>query len=288
VGDLACVKLERGRAVSGKLLPLSLAFVPEAAMLSTFTSYKLITNHLDRSLAVKAAEKPVALEANYYLQHIGGIHSIDAFLKDTRAFKFAMKAFGLEDMDYAKGLMRKVLTDGVANPKAYANRLNDDRFVAFATTFNFQRDGADATSTNAAQQGVVDRYVRQTLETSAGEENEGLRLALYFQRAAPSVKSPYGLLADPALWKVVKTVFDFPDGMANADVEKQAAAVDKRLDVADLQDPVKLAKFIQRFTSAWEAEQNAASPLLDLFSNSGPSIGLDLVLSLHNLRHGGV
>ena len=91
-------------------------------MLSTFTSYKLITNHLDRSLAVKAAEKPVALEANYYLQHIGSIHSIDEFLKDTRAFRFAMKAFGLEDLDYAKGLMRKVLTGGVADPKAYAKK----------------------------------------------------------------------------------------------------------------------------------------------------------------------
>jgi len=256
-------------------------------MLSTFTSYKLITNHLDRSLAVKAAEKPVALEIDHYLQRIGSIHSIEAFLKDTRVFKFAMKAFGLEDLDYAKGLMRKVLTDGVADPKSYANRLNDDRFVAFATTFNFQRDGADATSTNAAQQGVVERYVRQTLETSAGEENEGLRLALYFLRAAPNVKSSYGLLADPALWKVVKTVFEFPDAMANADVEKQAAAVERRLNVADLKDLLKLAKFIQRFTSVWDAEQSASSPILDLFSSNRPSIGLDIVLSLHNLKHGG-
>ena len=57
-------------------------------MLSTFTSYKLITHDLDRSLAVKAAEKPVALEdATTTCRHIGSIHSIDDFLKDTRALQ---------------------------------------------------------------------------------------------------------------------------------------------------------------------------------------------------------
>ena len=55
----------------------------------------------------------MALETAYYLKHIGDVKSIDDFIKDTRLFNYAMKAFGLEDMAYAKAFMRKVLVEGV-------------------------------------------------------------------------------------------------------------------------------------------------------------------------------
>lgn len=259
-------------------------------MLTTTNSYRLIARDMTRSLAAKAAEKPVALESANYLKQIAGIKSIDEFLKNTRVFRFAMTAFGLEDMAHAKGLMRRILTEGVEDPKSLGNRMNDDRFKDFAKVFNFARDGEAATTTTAARQGVVDRYVRQTLEVSAGEENEGVRLALYFQRMAPTVKTAYGLLGDAALSKVVKTVLGMPDAMANADIEKQAAAIDKRLKVADLSDPAKLERFINRFVTTWDAlNVTSSAPVLSLFDNSYASgtMTLDLAMSLHNLRRGG-
>jgi hypothetical protein len=257
-------------------------------MLSTSVSYRQIATNIDRSLALKAAERPVALETANYLKKIGNIKSIADFLKDTRVFTFAMKAFGLEEMAHAKGFIKKVLTEGVADSNSFANRLNDDRFVALAKTFDFAAKGEETTASTAARQGVVDRYVRQTLEVAAGEENEGVRLALYFQRAAPTVKTAYGLLGDAALWKVVKTVFGFPDEMANADIDKQAAAVLKRLDIADLQDPTKLNRLIQRFTTVWDAtEASAADPILNLFAGNSPSVGFELLMTLRNLKHGG-
>lgn len=258
-------------------------------MLDTTTSYRLIARDLPRSLAQKAKEPQVALESAYYLKKIGDVKSIDDFLKDTRLFKFAMTAFGLDDMAYAKGFVRKILTDGVDNTKSLANRLTDSRFKALATAFNFARDGAATTSSPATRQGIVDRYVQQTLETSAGADDEGVRLALYFQRTAPTVKSAYGLLADQALWTVVKTVLGFPTEMASADITKQAAAVNKRLDIATLSDPAKLEKFIGRFTAMWDAQNVQASPILTLFGNRGSSSGisLDLAMTLNNLKRGG-
>lgn len=257
-------------------------------MLSTFVTYQRIAANMDRSLELKAAERPVALETKYYLENIGNVESIEDFLGGTRLFRYAMQAFGLEDMAHAKGLMRKVLEGGVAEPNSFANRLADDRFVELAKVFDFAANGAATTTLEAAQQGVVDRYVRQSLELAAGDENEGVRLALYFQRAAPEVSSVYGLLGDAALWKVIQTVYGFPTEMANADIERQAAAVEQRIDIADLKDPEKLAQLIRRFTAVWDVTENVtASPILGLFTTSTPSIGLDLLLSLNNLKHGG-
>jgi hypothetical protein len=257
-------------------------------MLSTFLSYQLIARDLDRSLALKSAERPVALETQYYLKKIGDVKSIEDLLKDTRLFRYAMKAFGLEDMAHAKGMMRKVLEEGVATEDTFANRLSDDRFKEFAKVFDFAGKGALATVGEAARQGVVDRYVRQSLEISAGEDNEGVRLALYFQRAAPEIDSPYDLLADPAAWKVVRTIFGFPVEMAAADIEKQAAAVEARLDVADLKDPEKLDRLIKRFTTMWDVSENTAPPpILELFDKRAPSVGLELLMTLTNLKRGG-
>lgn len=258
-------------------------------MLTTSATYRLITRDLDRALENKSAEKPVALEGAYYLDHIGAVKSIDDFIKDTRLFTYAMNAFGLADMAHAKALMRKVLTEGVADSKSFANRLADDRFVAFAKTFDFAANGEDTTASTDVRQGVVDRYVRQTLEVSAGTDNEGVRLALYFQRMAPTVKSAYGLLGDAALWKVVQTVFGFPDEMANADIDKQAAAVTARLDLDDLKDPEKLDKLITRFTAVYDAtEVTQADPVLALFSSSSQaSVDLDLIMTLKSLKYGG-
>ena len=260
-------------------------------MVTTTTTYRLLTRDLNRSLQRTSAEKPVALETDYYLKNIGSIKSVDDFLKNTRLFNYAMKAFGLEDMAYAKAFMRKVLTEGVSDSKSFANRLNDERFVQFATAFNFAANGADTTASTTTGQAVVDRYVRQTLETEAGADNEGVQLALYFQREAPNVKSAYTLLGDAALWKVVQTVYGFPDEMASADIDKQAAAVSARLDIGTLKDPAKLDQLLTRFTAVWDANQATTDPILALFDSSSSAasadIDLNLVMTLKSLKHGG-
>lgn len=258
-------------------------------MVTTTATYRLIARNLEQSLAQKSAEKPVALETAYYLKNIGNIKTIEDFVKNTRVFNYAMTAFGLADIAHAKGLVRKILAEGVESKNSLANRIDDDRFLELAKALNFARDGAAATSTTSARQGVVDRYVRQKLEVAAGEDNEGVQLALYFQREAPKAASVFALLADPALWEVVKTVFGFPDAMATADIDRQAAAVLQRLDLDDLQDPEKLDRLITRFTSAWDAANVASDPVLSLFGPTSPSasIDLELVMTLKNLRHGG-
>jgi hypothetical protein len=259
-------------------------------MLTTSATYRMIAKDLDRSLERKAAETSIARETDYYLENISNIKNVDDFIKNNRVFAYAMKAFGLEDMTYAKAYMRKILVEGIDDPQSLANRVADDRFLRFATVFNFHHYGEATMVTTEAGQGTVDRYVRQALEASAGEENEGVRLALYFLREAPKVESAYDLLADPALWQVVKTVFGFPTEMANAAIEKQAAAVLQRLDLADLKDPAKLDQLITRFTAVYDVTEVATQdPVLSLFDLSAPSasVGLDLILKLGNLKRGG-
>lgn len=344
-------------------------------MISTYTSYNLITRDIDKSLERVEKQPLVARDTKYFQENIGKINTVDEFVNDSRLFNYAMKAFGLQDMAYAKAFMKKALNEGVSDRNSFANKLADKRYVAFVKAFNFEANGSlttkyntarDATISNytsrvtangalpltqlhkdatehfrsnignvkslddllndpklidyalrafniegiglsradiekfvlggvedknspankhanenvakfvaafdfvklgekttshiVAQHDTVANYLRQTLEENAGASNEGVRLALYFERKAPEITSFYSILADPALATVVRTVLGLPSSIAQADLDRQVQMMEKRLDVEDFQNPKALEKFMRRFSAMWEISNPATTP----------------------------
>lgn len=258
-------------------------------MLSATTIYRLATKDLAKSLNLTSQAPQVAREVDYFVGRIGQIKSIDDFLKDTRIFRFAMKAFGLGEMGYAKGFMRKVLVEGIDSRSSFANRLADERYKEFAKSFNFARYGSIATSFSAATTQVVDRYVRVTLEEDVGSQNNGARLALYFQRRLPFIKDAYTVLADKALIEVVRTALDLPQAFSSADIDAQARVIEQRLDFAALANPEKAVRFLETFTTKWEISRGTASSSAMAMIGSVRPTGIrqDLLASLQGLRIGG-
>ena len=259
-------------------------------MTTTYTSYRLLAADLPRTIARVSEEPMVARETAYFRETIGSIKSIDAFMADERVYRYALKAHGLEDMAYAKAFIRKVLTEGVQSEESFANQLSDTRYKDLAKAFNFQTHGAAATSFEAAQQKTIDKYLRQTLEETAGADNTGVRLALYFERMAPRIENMYEILADEALSEVVRTALGLPPEFAASDIDKQAAFFEKEIDLAEFKDPAGLGRFIDRFTSLWELDNpSAGSPDPSILFNpqGGMGISPDLLLSINNLKLGG-
>lgn len=258
-------------------------------MLTATANYRIISENLPRSID-RVADKPdVSRQTEYYLKNIGKAKSVDDFLGNDRLYRYAMKAFGLDDMSYAKAFMRKVLEEGVDKSDSFANSLADHRYREFAEAFNFARYGATTTAFDRTQQGTVDKFYRQTLEEDVGAEDEGVRLALYFERKAPAIDSILGLLADPAMLKVTQTMLGFSEATGALDIDKQAAMFAKRLDVKDLKDPEKLEKLIIRFTSMWEAQRQPAVSSASILIGGPITMGVsgDLLASIQNLRLGG-
>jgi hypothetical protein len=256
---------------------------------TTYTSYKLITADLQTSLKRVSEQPDVKRETEYYLARIGSVKSIDDFFADARLYNYAMKAHGLEDMAYAKAFMRKVLTEGVDDKAAFANRLSDTRYKELAESLNFARHGELATTFERAQKGVVEKYTRQTLEISAGEDNTGVRLALYFERMASSITSGYSIIADDALAQVVRTALQLPAEFAATDIDRQAEFYEDVLNLEDFKDTSKIGKFLERFTSMWELENPSGSydPMTAFQPSSLTGISTDLLISINNLKLGG-
>ena len=288
-------------------------------MLSTTAAYLSVNNNLSRQQAAVAATTAVKSATDYYLANIGKVKTVADFVGNYRLFSYAMTAYGLGDMVSAKGLMTKVLDGGVTSSSALANTLSDPRYKAFATAFDFAGKGSAATSETAATTGTTAKYIEQTLETNEAKQNNGVALALYFKRNASSITSAYGLLGDSKMLTVVQTAFGISLTTGETDIDTQAAYLDKVLNVKNLQDPAKVEKLIERFTSQYDASSssnltnvllldstsnglsadvldsiNGVAPapsdsILSLFNSSSTSSGVssDLLLSLAKLQMGG-
>ncbi len=257
-------------------------------MVSTYLGYQLIARDMGKSIERVQQQPVVERETAYYLENSGKVKPIKALMADTRLYQYAMKAHGLEDMTYAKAFMVKALEGGIDAEDSFVNKLPDQRYKDFAETFNFARYGETTTVFTRAQQGTVDKYLRQTLEQDAGASNEGVRLALYFERKGGAIETAYDILADRALSKVVYTALGIPASVATADIDKQAALLESRLDLEDFADPDLRAKFLQRFTAMWEIENRtstAASAASILFSQpTEMGISSDVMMTLQQLR----
>ena len=258
-------------------------------MRTTLADYQLIARNLPASIDRFSKQPQIRREIEYYLSRIKEIRSVDEFMADERVYRFAMEAAGLSDMIYARAFMRKVLTEGVDSPDAFANKLADPRFREFAKRYNFARYGKTATIFDRTRQGAVDDYLRQKLEEDAGQTNEGVRLALYFRRRAPKIRNGYDILADRALMRVAETIIGH--SLARGDIDRNAKLVEARLPIKDFKDPEKLEKFLQRFAVMWDLNGpgpqavGGANALLIQPLEAG--IGENLLLSLQQLKPGG-
>lgn len=260
-------------------------------MLTTTAAYQMLSTDMTRSLARMAKEPSVAQQSAYYLENITGVQSVDDLLADDRLYSYVMKAFGLGEMTYAKAFMRKVLEEGIDKKDSFANSLADGRYREFAEAFNFARYGSATTAFDRTQQGTVDRFVRQAMEEDAGRRNEGVRLALYFERKVGNIRGAYDVLADPALFKVVQVATGMPAAMSAANIDKQAALISERIDFDELKDREKLQAFLTRFTSLWELEKGPAASVVPAVLTGQPlemGVRPDLLYSLQNLKRGGI
>lgn len=236
-------------------------------------------------------------ESDYYTAEVAKLSSLDEFLADTRLVSFALEANGIDPESVTIDVLRQIFISDLDDPESVINQqANSGAYLSLVTSFNFDSKGnllrqeRDAIVTRQGFYETLDQYLHQTLEEQSGEDNPGVRLALYFERKAGSLVDAYDLLADDALAEVFRTVFSLPDEFSSMDIDQQAKIVDKNVDLEKLSDPAELKKLLARFAVLYDLENNTAvDPIVSVLAGSGGSVGIsaDTLLTLSQLRTGG-
>lgn len=255
--------------------------------MDAMTAYRLYSGETTKAVERISTRPDVVREVEYYQENISNIKSIDDFVEDRRIFNFAMQSYGLGEMSYAKGLVKKLLEGGIDDPDSMANRLTDPRYQALAKDFNFVQFDEATTAFTSVTQGVVDSYYQQTLENDAGVQNSGTRLAMYFERKVGDITSAENILGDAALLKFTQTAFNLPSTMSFLSIDKQADMINERLDIESLKNPEELEKLVNRFLVTWDVQNpsfTAVPPLISSFGNTN-GLSLDLLTSIQGLKN---
>lgn len=182
-------------------------------------------------------------EAEYFTGEMQKIKTLKDFLSNDRLTEFAMESLGIDPKTVTKEQLQKMFSSKLDDGESYLNKEMDPVFRRLVTAFNFDSDGnilhedRSLIQTRRGLYETLDNYLTQTLETQAGEENAGVRLALYFKRIAAGTTSYYSILADTAIQSFINTTFGIPDELGNAPVDTQVAMMKKYFDIKDFQDP---------------------------------------------------
>ncbi len=239
------------------------------------------------------AGKAADTEATYFRDQMGSIKTVSDLLSNSRLVNFVLEAKGIDPKSVSSADLKKMFSSDLNDKKSFVNHQSDNRFAEIVASFNFDKDGnISKDPTGSVQQRgdvlqTVNDYLEQTLESDQGDENTGVRLALYFQRKAPTISNAYDILGDTALMQFFTTTFNLSSYVSSMDVDKQADMVNKYIDLKDLQDPDKVESLIKRFTAMYDVKNGTqgTSPALSILSNSSSGgISADTLLAVAQLK----
>jgi hypothetical protein len=239
--------------------------------------------NLSQMQATTAADPAVKRATSYFQDNITKVQSSSDLVNNYRLFTYAMQAYGLSDMSYAKAYMQKIMDGGVQDTSSLANRLSDPRFKAFTKAFDFGDLGAYAMQNDTNNANTTNAFIEQTLEDNVGQQNPGAQIALYFQRQAPHITSAAQIMSDKALFQFVQTAFGVPTFSATTDsaISDEEAIINNKVPMADLSDPAKVQNMVTRFAALWDLQNSnaaATSPALSVLT--GGASGATSAMSL--------
>jgi flagellar basal body rod protein FlgF len=130
-------------------------------------------------------------------------------------------------------------------------------------------------------QDLINSYVTNEFEVAVGNQNDGVREALYFAQNAPAETDATGvnaeqtnadaLLGDAVLRDVVTTAIDQPTSIAEQDLSTQEQIFESGVNIPDLQDPSYVNTFVQRYLTTYDANNASSttttSPALQILSS---------------------
>lgn len=168
-------------------------------------------------------------ESNYFLENIQNVQSAEDLVSDRRLLQVALGAFGLDDDLDNTFFIQKVLSDGTNADDALANRLADSRYREFSDAFGLGPGQTRKTGLITDMEKIAKASLVAQFETSVGEADESLRIALYAQHAlrdladqtGSDTKKWYDLMSLPPLRSMMETALGLPSSFGELDIDKQ-------------------------------------------------------------------
>lgn len=252
--------------------------------------WKFLQSTYDKQFDTFSKDPVLSRESDYFLENIGKVETAADLVKDTRLLGIALGAFGLDDQLPMKALVQRVLEDGSSADDALANRLGDDRWVAFTEAFGFGPGETIKTKSPQDMENIIFSNKTQSFEAAVGQQNESMRIALFAQRELANIATDvnedgeptsvntkwFNVIGQPALQQMFQTALNLPSNFIQLDIDQQLGIYKDRAqrflgtdDLSIYSDPEKMEELTTRYLALaqladFQASQSSASTALML------------------------
>ncbi len=191
-----------------------------------------------------------------FREAVAGAKSVEALVKDPTVQKVLTAIAGLGDQSDYSALVQQALLSDLSDPESVANQLGETNagWETLAGMFDLANTGLSRITDPIVLSGIEQDYAETLWRLEQDKTTPGLSAALAFKDRAGAMKDYYELLGDSAVREVVTKTLGLPLEIALQPIETQAAAVEARLDLKDLQDPKFVESFMQRYLIAVASE----------------------------------
>ena len=236
----------------------------ETAPATTDTKYEY--DSTDYQNYIKSAQ--VQSDVQYFEDNIGSVKTEDDLFNNTRLLNFVLKAYDLESDEQYPGKIRQIVDSDLTDVNSLANRFQDPRYQQLTQDLDFLNSGVSKLTSQSTVDSIVSKYQQTSYEQYLDQQAPGVRVALEFERRAPTIQSTTQVLGDSVLREVITTVNYLPPEIAYQDTDAQAAAIDKRVDVTALaKDSASIEQVAERYLAIKSSSTDSSnSYLLNLFA----------------------
>ena len=196
-----------------------------------------------------------------FKERIGTIETAAQLVNDRELLEVSLAAFGLSSDIDSKFFIQKVLEEGTTDRTALANKLADQRYQDFSKAFGFGDRSIPRTQLSSFADEILAQYKSSSFETSVGEQDETLRIALNADRVLVDIASEdssdrtkwLSILGNEPLLQLVQTALGLPESVAQLDLDRQIEIYNEKLqrqmgaEITDLVNEDKRDALIERF-----------------------------------------
>ena len=239
-----------------------------------------------------ASSSAVQRNLEYFRENIGQITNAEDLVADRRLLEVALGAFGLAEDINNKFFIQKVLSEGVLDDEAFANRLADKRYSAMAEAFGFDLSPPNSVLSTFPDD-IETAYITREFEAAVGDQDQNMRLALGLDRELSSLAESelseeaawFTIMGTPPLRAVFEGAFGLPVETGALELDRQLEIFrDKSLREFGTSNPLDLAdsdrqedlirKFLLRSEIAAQASLTAPGAVaLSLLQSQTPLLG---------------
>lgn len=169
----------------------------------------------ETQLNALTSDAEVSRATEYFKQNIASATSSDALLADRRLLEVALTAYGLESEIGKTAFIKRVLDEGTENEDSMANRLNDQRWTAFAKAFGY--GNASSGGRVSSFQAAIELRFRDDGEADPYENAISAADLATFRANIDSINSIEDLLADPVVLDVAMKAYGLERGFYTDD-----------------------------------------------------------------------